>query len=351
MASQPRPVLTRRRYRRRAAEYKHATWETPRGVCSSNDYKHKRYSECIWSMKGCELTRVTMTRGPDPHTQRDILPLAERLCGKCPSESWIKLFIGRHTDSLKLSRPSGLDPKRAQAFNQPVVDGFFKLLKKVIDMHNIPPEKIYNMDEKGCRRGGGRKLTQMKYFVRRTNWVSYQKQSDCMELATIIDCVAWWKNHSPRIYLCREGVYQQLVSVWWKDSVSNVKFTVILPCASFLKVLQHQRTAGPMISSPSSGLRRASFPRQQTETNPESQSCWFWMGISRTRSFSFSYLYTSIILSYSHFPLTQRTSCSCSMLVFSVCSHVSGSSVARRLLRTRMWCHTRTRVWYKDIRN
>ena len=39
---------------------------------------------------------------------------AEALCGKKPSQSWIRYFLRHHLE-IKLGKPSGLDPKHAQA--------------------------------------------------------------------------------------------------------------------------------------------------------------------------------------------------------------------------------------------
>ncbi|KAJ7847894.1 hypothetical protein B0H14DRAFT_2356942, partial [Mycena olivaceomarginata] len=55
------------------------------------------------------------------------------------------------------------DPKRAKAFNQPVVDRFFDTLAELVEKHKIPSENIYNMDEKGVQRGGGKKASRCKY--------------------------------------------------------------------------------------------------------------------------------------------------------------------------------------------
>jgi hypothetical protein len=49
---------------------------------------------------------------------------------KHPSKTWIHQFIKRHTPDLKMSRGSGLDPKRAKAFNYTTVQGHFKLFKE-----------------------------------------------------------------------------------------------------------------------------------------------------------------------------------------------------------------------------
>jgi hypothetical protein len=93
------------------------------------------------------------------------------LCGVKPSPSWIYSFLDRHLE-VKLSKPSGLDPKCAQAFNRTVVADFFTLLKGLIDEHQIPLENIWNMDEKGCQLGGGRKNSAQKYFFLAANGLS-----------------------------------------------------------------------------------------------------------------------------------------------------------------------------------
>jgi hypothetical protein len=123
-----------------------------------------------------------------PLSKRTIRKKAEALCGKKPSKSWIVYFLRRHS-TIKLGKPSGLDPKRAQAFNKPTVHKHFDLLLEIIRKHEIPIECVYNMDEKGCQRGGGRKHTNQKYFVQRSRRPKYRARSGHLELTTIIECV------------------------------------------------------------------------------------------------------------------------------------------------------------------
>src|SRR5882762_2469836 len=85
-----------------------------------------------------------------PLSKRTIQKKAEVLCGKKPSQSWIRWFL-RRWPGIQLGKPSGLDPKRAQAFNRPVAKRHFDLLLEIIQKHGIPVENIYNMDEKGCQ--------------------------------------------------------------------------------------------------------------------------------------------------------------------------------------------------------
>jgi hypothetical protein len=67
-----------------------------------------------------------------------------------PSRKWIYRFLGRHPE-LKFGKPSGLDPKRASAFNEPVVKKFIELNKNLQEKYGVKPKNLYNMDEKGCQ--------------------------------------------------------------------------------------------------------------------------------------------------------------------------------------------------------
>lgn len=123
-----------------------------------------------------------------PLSKRTIRKKAEVLCGRKPGFRWIYSFLSRWPE-IKLGRPSGLDPKRGQAFNRPVVGRHFNLLLQMVRKHGIPVENIYNMDEKGCQRGGGRKQSGRKYFVPRSRHPRYRQRSANLELITIIECV------------------------------------------------------------------------------------------------------------------------------------------------------------------
>jgi hypothetical protein len=82
---------------------------------------------------------------------------------KKPSRNWVHFLKKRHPE-ITLTSPTGLDPKRAKAFNKPVVNRFFDELTRLIELHKlqVPPENIYNMDEKGCQRSGGKKAVDVK---------------------------------------------------------------------------------------------------------------------------------------------------------------------------------------------
>jgi len=71
----------------------------------------------------------------------------------------------------------------------------FDLLLEIICKYEIPIENVYNMDKKGCQRGGGCKNLNWKYFIHRLHWPKYRAHSGNHELITIIECV------------CADGTY------------------------------------------------------------------------------------------------------------------------------------------------
>ncbi|KAE9393252.1 hypothetical protein BT96DRAFT_829518, partial [Gymnopus androsaceus JB14] len=105
------------------------------------------------------------------------------------SPSWIRTFLQQNKDALKAARGCGLDPKRAQAFNFPIVNAYFEELDQVLKKDNIPWECVYNMDEKGIQMGGGRKNSQRRYFFSREDMKMYRQHSDDLQLVTVIDSV------------------------------------------------------------------------------------------------------------------------------------------------------------------
>ena len=122
-------------------------------------------------------------------SKRMLRKKAEIICHHKPGTTWVRHFLSRHPE-IVLGKPLGLDPKRAQAFNKPTVKRHFQLLEAIIKKHGIPPENLYNMDEKGVQCGGGRKAQAQKYVVPRSKRPKYKLRSANLELITIVDCVA-----------------------------------------------------------------------------------------------------------------------------------------------------------------
>ncbi len=124
-----------------------------------------------------------------PLNKRTVRKKVKRISqrSRTPSRKWLNRFLARHKE-LKLGKPSGLDPKRAQAFNEPTVERHFELLRQVMEEHNIPWEHVYNMDEKGIQRGR-RSGEQEKYILHRSERPTYKLRSANLELITVIECV------------------------------------------------------------------------------------------------------------------------------------------------------------------
>ncbi|CDO75972.1 hypothetical protein BN946_scf184888.g22 [Trametes cinnabarina] len=124
-----------------------------------------------------------------PLNKRTVRKKVKHISGRnrTPLRKWLSRFLARHKE-LKLGKPSGLDPKRARAFNEATVERHFELLRKVMEEHQIPWEHVYNMDEKGIQRGR-RNVEQTKYVLHRSERPVYKLRSANLELITVIECV------------------------------------------------------------------------------------------------------------------------------------------------------------------
>ncbi|RPD59929.1 DDE-domain-containing protein, partial [Lentinus tigrinus ALCF2SS1-6] len=124
-----------------------------------------------------------------PLNKRTVRQKVKRISARhrTPSRKWLSRFLARHKE-LKLGKPSGLDPKRAQAFNEATVEHHFELLRQVMEEHNIPWAHVYNMDEKGIQRGR-RNGEQEKYILHRSERPMYKLRSANLELVMVIECV------------------------------------------------------------------------------------------------------------------------------------------------------------------
>ena len=95
--------------------------------------------------------------GATPLDRKALQAYVFSISGKYPGKRWNLRFAKRHP-TLKLSKPSSLDPKRAQNFNKANIDDYFAKHQNLRDTYgDIPPEHQWNMDEKGIQMGGGRK--------------------------------------------------------------------------------------------------------------------------------------------------------------------------------------------------
>jgi len=71
-----------------------------------------------------------------------------------------------------------------------VVKDYFQKLATLLEKYNIPPENVYNMDEKGCQLGGRRKQSHRKYLLPWASHKSYRIQDANLELVTVVETVS-----------------------------------------------------------------------------------------------------------------------------------------------------------------
>lgn len=89
-------------------------------------------------------------------TRLDVLSLAYQLAQKNniahpfqrekAGYDWLRGFRQRHP-GITLRAPESTSTARARAFNKPVVDKFYSVLKDVLEVKNFSPNRIYNVDE------------------------------------------------------------------------------------------------------------------------------------------------------------------------------------------------------------
>jgi hypothetical protein len=125
-----------------------------------------------------------------PWSNESIRYKVDRMTGKRPSPDWVKAFRKRHKDMLKFCGASGLDPKRAKAFNPQCIAKQFKELGAAFERYNYKIWNIYNFDETGMQTGGGRKRTGKKWFIPRRSRARYKQRDANLELVTVVECTA-----------------------------------------------------------------------------------------------------------------------------------------------------------------
>jgi hypothetical protein len=132
--------------------------------------------------------QATIAKPLDKHS---VLTHVHDLSGSVPGKNWVNRFEKRHQE-VRVSKPGNLDPKRAQNFNRSNVARFFDLLKGIYDVYpDLPPQHIWNMDEKGVQFGGGCKHSKKYYHLQNLKRSKfYQIRSDNLELMTVIECIS-----------------------------------------------------------------------------------------------------------------------------------------------------------------
>ncbi|KAF8592797.1 hypothetical protein K439DRAFT_1610243 [Ramaria rubella] len=124
-----------------------------------------------------------------PFTRLDLATRVYQLSGKVPGCVWVAHFLEKHASELQLGKAQGLDPKRVTVFNETVVSQHFYLLGETLTKYEIPPENIYNEDEKGLQLCGECKNLNRQFIFETGVKQYYVIHSDSLTLVTVIEAV------------------------------------------------------------------------------------------------------------------------------------------------------------------
>jgi hypothetical protein len=174
-----------------------------------------------------EWIKVMARRGV-PLSAETVRDHASAICGQPVGKTWIKRFMARHPD-LHQRWTSVLEACRASSLNKTVVQKFYDIIEELINEYQIPPENIYNMDEKGIQMGIGKRIWAI--VDRDQKEVQQTENGDC-ELVTIIETVCA-NGTSIRPSVIFKGQHRNLE--WGRINPCNARFMVhCSDCASIL---------------------------------------------------------------------------------------------------------------------
>jgi len=151
-------------------------------------------SEASWHLNDAQQNvtnewLIQSSRMATPLHPRDLRAHVLDLTGKLPGANWPWKYLKQNSNILRVSKPSHLDPKRAQNFNRTNVEGYFQLRAQIEEQYGgIPPEHHWNEDEKGIQMGGGQNGLGLKFIFAAEARERYRQHSDNLELVTILDC-------------------------------------------------------------------------------------------------------------------------------------------------------------------
>ncbi|KAJ8937876.1 hypothetical protein NQ314_011679 [Rhamnusium bicolor] len=103
-------------------------------------------------------------------------------------KAWFKLFR-KWNPELSIRKAQNMNPARAQKLNKYIVNDYFTKLESILDKMNLKnkPERIFNMDEKGCRLTlHHQQIVLSKKGIKRLHLVA----SEHAENVTVVGCVS-----------------------------------------------------------------------------------------------------------------------------------------------------------------
>lgn len=111
-------------------------------------------------------------------------------------------------------------------FNKAVIANFYDQWEALNEKHSgIPPEHIWNWDEKGVQMGGRWKKSSKKYYFLKDHKHCYCISSDNLELVTILECVSAVGEVIPPSFCLQNGSWPDLQDLsddeWGRFAASN----------------------------------------------------------------------------------------------------------------------------------
>ena len=98
---------------------------------------------------------------------------------------WVYRFMVRNPD-IQRRWTVEFETHRAKAFNRTIAEGFYDQIQYIQDTYNVPPERIYNMDEKGVQMGIG---SRVRGIVDQMQKSPFALSDGNKEMVTMVECV------------------------------------------------------------------------------------------------------------------------------------------------------------------
>jgi hypothetical protein len=126
------------------------------------------------------------TRGIPP-TPAILRNLAFEISGKEPGVNWPSKFVHRHSEHLDRKFLNRLDRQRYKADTPSSYQDYFQLLQEKVEEHEIEPQNMYNMDEKGFLIGWS--IKQQRVFSKGSKVAKGVLHDGNREWITLLACV------------------------------------------------------------------------------------------------------------------------------------------------------------------
>jgi hypothetical protein len=146
-----------------------------------------------------------------PYSIQELRAEVAAMAGREPGKNWHTRFL-KSFPELQPSKGTKLDPKCVKNFNETVIKDYFNQIEHLHAQFpgGIPPQHIWNMDEKGIQMGGGQKNSGRKYLFLKHKKQKYHIQSNNLELVTVIECISAAGEVVPPSFCLQKGTLPDL---------------------------------------------------------------------------------------------------------------------------------------------